>query len=332
MKAPKVHGVDLGYGLLLMIVMALGNAVSQLLPEIGHLKDQYNLFYDGSVAALLFFNGFLMSKKVFFKLDGPIVNAVRKQALVLIGLGLLLNLFGHPCTPVLLIGMCMGAGSLIARLNTQFLAFSLVIFVMISLSMVIGQNMGKNENSNILIELFTNALYKGYYGFVLWYPIYAFGMIASRIPITTHRVPSLVIGSFLVALGLFIDYRYQLSLTIDSVDPMVLLKPSQSIFYPGFVFFGAGIGLMYSGIFVPIKITPMLSTIGCVGSMRYSVLMFISIIQILSMVVWPKLTLQQVIIFNTAIWTLLIPLSMIWKQHFSIGPVENVLRYIFRDT
>lgn len=331
MKAPRIHGVDLGYGILLLIVVALGTATAQLLPLTDHLKDQFNLFYDGGIAALLFLNAFLMNKKALMQGDVNVISAIRKQAFILIIVGLILNLL-HPCTPVLLLGMCMLLGSFLARLNTQFVALSFISFVLISLYLVIGQNMGQVADSNFLIGGVKDALYKGYFGFFQWYPFYAIGMIASRFALTSDRGPSLLFGAIFMGIGLFFDHKYQFSLTLSSSAQEILLRPSKSIFYPGFVFCGSGIGLLFCGIFAAAKVPAFLKPIGLLGTMRYSILILASVIQVISMFIWPKMSINTFIIFHVVLWSILVPACIIWKKQFSLGPVERVFRILFQSS
>ena len=331
MKIPRIHGVDLGYGILLMIVVALGTATAQLLPLADHLKDQFNLFFDGGVAALLFLNAFLMSKKALMQRDVKVISAIRKQSCILIIVGFTLNFF-HPCTPILLLGMSMLIGSFLARLNTQFIALSFITCVILSLYLVIGQNMGHVTDSNFLIGGIKNALYKGYFGFIQWYPFYALGMIASRFTLTSVRAPSVLFGTIFVAIGLFIDTKYQLSLTLSSSVEEVLLRPSKTIFYPGFVFFGAGVGLIFCGIFTSAKTPVYLIPIGCLGTMRYSILILAGIVQVITTFIWPRIHIDTFIVYNIVLWSILIPACLFWKKQFSLGPVERVFRIIFQSS
>lgn len=328
MKSPRIHGVDLGYGLLLFMIVALGTACSQTNVLISDVKGEFNLLYDSAVAAFLFLNASLLSKKLASVPSRNVALAVRKQAAVLILAGAIQFIF-HPCSFLLLLGICMFIGSYLATLSSSIVSFGLAMSVIGSIYLftnppgVIGDGIVEN-----VIWVGQTIFIDGYFSILPWICFYLAGILFSRLEISQVRPIAMLVGLALIGLSFFVENQLNLEL-LETSNVGLLLFPKTTFLLPAFLIFGFGIGVLFWSVFVLSTQSSWMKFLGVLGSMRYSIMIFTAILEIIIQFLIEPNSPTTMIISNIVIWAIVIPVVVVWRKQFTLGPVERWFRSIF---
>jgi len=330
MKAPRINGVDLGYGLLLIVIVALGTTCSQTNVLISDVKGEFNLFYDSAVAALLFLNASLLSKKLAAVPLRNVALAVRKQSSVLILAGLIQFVF-DPCSFILLLGICMFIGSYLANLSTPIVGFILFISMMISAYLFTNPLIPPPAGyRGVSLGVVQSILFNGYFSVFPWLIFYCAGIIYSRLQLSEVKPLTVTLGIILIVASFMVEKQLNLEL-VNASELSVKLYPNRTFLLPAFLLFGLGASLLFWGIVILSEHTSWTKFISVIGSMRYSILLFTASLEIAIHLVLKPSTVAMMILFNILIWAIVIPIAIIWRKQHNLGPIERWFRSLFHS-
>ncbi|MEO0403653.1 MAG: hypothetical protein AAF193_02155 [Bacteroidota bacterium] len=318
MKAPRYHGVDLAYGLLLFFVVALGTANAQN-SELYYFKDYFNVIFDGALGAFLFLNAFLLHKKSVSSVQHSLLRAARYRAIVILILGVVLS-FLYPDNLLLLIGICMLIGSVLCQLNTSIIITVLILASLGSYVVYFAQDTVQNTSSSFIINRIEGFLYTGKFSVLPWVCVYLVGLFCSRMFLFNNRRTSLVSGFLLILIGAVS------SVWNGPTTPSYSILPGLQWFFPSFLIYASGLGVLVWTLFGSKSYPKWTKPLSVVGSMRYTVLVLATFFQSI-MLLFVKEPVMIVVIWQLVLISIIIFVFIyFWRKQYTLGPVERMFR------
>ncbi|MGB0424852.1 MAG: hypothetical protein ACPGED_11025, partial [Flavobacteriales bacterium] len=232
---------------------------------------------------------------------------------------------------LLLLGLCMFIGSYLATLSTSIVSFCLVSSMILSLYLF--RNPLPQAPSGYIgtaVGVVQSIFFDGYFSLLPWFFFYCGGLVFSRLRFSQVRPLSVLLGLCMIGLSYYVDKNLNIEL-LNTSDFSIQLIPTATLLLPAYLPFGLGIALLFWSAFVLSAQTTWARFLSILGAMRYSILFFTTILALLMHLTLSPKTAGMMLLFNAIIWVIVIPLVVIWKKQYNLGPVERWFRSIFKS-
>lgn len=343
MKLKRVTGFDIAIALLVPIALYYIFHLGIGQNKDTFRRDQFNLIFDGAVAAFIFLNGLTIGLSMG---SGDSLRGLQKYLLVraaaFAGLGLLVDFMGMPHF-FFLLGLLSAAASVLVALSS----FLIRVFTIVLLTTAfyvyfltdIRISIDAFEEGSVLYFL-AHHLVHGYYALLSWAPFFLVGLLFSRRMFDRHFKPGWTGVSrsmFLVVVGIGVEVllnnRFPHLGGVEA-SPYPFMQPIQFL-YPSFAIAAFGLCLSLGNIAAVTNndrtSRRLLALLGNYGKLKYSV-----ILAALTAGWMASLLLagnenygyRTVALFTLLVWGITFVGTTVWLRFFSNGPVEMLLRTI----
>ena len=325
-------GADLLFGILLIILCIGLFHLAEINIYHGVARDRFSLFFDIPLAIFLF----LQAVRLSYTEKGEIGIMRRKRLLFYQGLILgaigLLQCFVFESSLFLLLGMVHLFLALIMTISTSLVSilFLAALFTAHYLQFTEKPWLVQGSTSPGLNILGLITL-RGYYSIFPWICFSLAGLIFGRIKLSFMSVIGVPLAFGLVLLALFTESQLKDIFTL-AANPNLFQQGLEgpNFFLPSFFLIGIACGMGIWYLSIKLNSNKKWNPFGIIGYMKYSILVFAGIYQVVIALFLPKdISQQAMIVMQLAFWLVVLPFSYFWRKHFKLGPVEQVFKRLY---
>jgi hypothetical protein len=342
MKLKRVTGFDVAVALLVPVALYYIFHLGIGQNKGTFRRDQFNLIFDGAVAAFVFINGISLGLSMA---SGEYIDSTRRyfilRGLTFIGIGLLVDLSGMPHIFTLLGLLSIGASafvplssSLLRVLTTVLLTIAFYFYFLTDIRI----NIEATQGTSVVHYLAHHTLY-GYYSLLSWAPFFVGGVLFSRQLLNRHFKPGLLgvkLSVVIVVIGVVVEIllsnRFP-NLGGKSASPYPFMQLLQFL-YPSFTITAFGLSLAIANLAVAVNEhseSRFKALLRNYGKVKYSVLLAALIagwFATLLLAGNQNFGYRTVALFTLVVWGISFAGTAVWLRYFSTGPVEMLLRAI----
>lgn len=342
MKVKRITGFDIAAGLLIPVALYYFFHLGIGQNKDSFRRDQFNLIFDGAVAAFVFLNGLTIGLSVA---GGDGINGMQKylirRGLVFVGIGCLLDLTGMPHIFTLLGLLSMAASAFVPLSSLLLRVFTTVLLIIafyIYFLTDIRINVDPFGGGSAVHFLAHHGVY-GYYSVLSWAPFFLGGVLFSRRLLDRHFKPgwasagrALTLAGLGIIAEILLNERFP-NLGGIAASPYPFMQAIQFL-YPSFMLTAFGLCLVIGNLTAGTggKSTLQLAaTLKDYGRLKYSVLMAATVGAWLASLLLSGIEnfgYRTIALFTLLVWGITLLGSALWLRFFSAGPVEMLLRYI----
>ncbi len=342
MKLKRVNGFDIAVALLVPLALYYVFHLGIGQNKNTFRRDQFNLLFDGAVAAFIFLNGLTIGLSMG---SGDSLRGLQKylviRAVVFAGLGLLIDLTGMPHFFVAL-GLLSAAASVLVALSSFLLRVITVVMLTTAFYVyfLTDTHISLNAIENGSIPHFlAHHLVHGYYALLSWAPFFLGGLLFSRRMFDRHFKPgwpgvatSMLLVVFGIGFELMLNARFPNLGGIDA-SPYPFMQPLQFL-YPSFMLTAFGLCMSVGNIAAMTNDRSSLrlfTFLGNYGKLKYSVILAALTAGWMASLLLAgneNFGYRTVAIFTFLVWGITFVGATVWLRFFSNGPVEMLLRAI----
>lgn len=342
MKLKRVTGFDVAVALLVPIMLYYIFHLGIGQNKGTFRRDQFNLIFDGAVAAFVFLNGITLGLSMAL---GEHIESIRKyfilRGLAFIGIGFLVDLSGMPHIFTLLGLLSITASAFIPlsssllRVLTTVLLTTAFYFYFLTDNRI---NIDAIQGGSLTHYIAHHSVY-GYYSLLSWAPFFVGGVLFSRQLLNRHFKPGwsgVKRSALIVVVGVLVEIMLSQrfpNLGGEGSSPYPFMQALQFL-YPSFTITAFGLSLVVANVAVAIneqsesRIKTLLKNY---GKVKYSVLLaalFAGWLSALLLAGNQNFGYRTVALFTLLVWGITFVGSTVWLRLFSTGPVEMLLRAI----
>ncbi|MDG1158378.1 MAG: hypothetical protein P8N19_02725 [Flavobacteriales bacterium] len=325
-------GADLLLGVLLIMLCIGLFHLAEINIYHGVARERFSLFFDIPLAIFLF----LQAVRLSYTEKGGIGIMRRKRLLFYQGLILgaigLLQCFVFESSLFLLLGIVHLFLALIMTISTYLVSilFLAALFTAHYLQFTEKPWLVQGSSSPALNILGLVTL-RGYYSIFPWICFSLVGLIFGRIKLSFMSVIGIPLAIALVLLALFTESQLKDMFTL-AANPNLFQQGLEgpNFFLPSFFLVGLAFGMAIWYFSIKLNSNKKWNPFGIIGYMKYSILIFAGIYQVVIALFLPQdISQQAMIVMQLAFWLVVLPFSYFWRKHFKLGPVEQVFKRLY---
>lgn len=325
-------GADLLLGILLIILCIGLFHLAEINIYHGVARERFSLFFDTPLAIFLF----LQAVRLSYTDKGEIGIMRRKrllfyQGLILSAIGLL-QCFVFESSLFVLLGLVHLILALIMTLSTSLVSFLFLAALFAAHYLQFTEKpwlvQGSTSPGLNILGLIT---LRGYYSIFPWICFSLAGLIFGRIKLSFMSVIGVPLSFGMVLLALFTESQLKDIFTL-AANPNLFQQGLEgpNFFLPSFFLIGIACGMGMWYLSIKFNSNKKWNPFGIIGYMKYSILIFAGIHQVLIALFLPKdMSQQAIVVMQAAFWFVVLPFSYFWRKHFKLGPVEQVFKRLY---
>ncbi len=343
----RLIGIDVTYAFALIgcVIFGFTYTIGDLVQSsLTHTK--FNVFFDVFPALFFFLNGFTVTLTMRDRRisNRKLLSYSGKRGSVLLLIGLLFCAV-WPMNVFIASGMMFLIVPFVAQWNSILLRILTLLIVVLGVTLLFLDvpthtvyslpSIGGGEIYNGMGFLFFN----GYYSLLPWGVFFMAGLIFGRSEIRPRGIlpPSSLVGIVLIAFSFLIN-RYAKALDTDAL----LLRRSDLFFvnirllFPAFCLYGIGVSIFLLNLFIfmfrKLQSTILLKFFQTISSMKYSVILFYSLIGFITISAtnvefFSKRAILLVYVILATTLTFYLP--FLWRKKLTEqGPMEYLIKRI----